>query len=245
MRRTTYRTTVAAIALLAGAGFASAQRGDGPAQKNEAPSPAPQSQQQAPAEKMAPPGRALDKDKGTQMKPSAPATTGQAQPKGDDAKKSEQPKGSTTGQAPPKSDAPQPGAQPKGSAQQPSTQPKGPDTAQQPGVRPKSSAQQPGAQPAPTTGQATAPASAAVNLTADQKTQIRTTVLTANAPRATNVNFSVGVGTVVPQTVKLVAVPDVLIRIHPAWRGYMYFVVRDEIIVVEPRTLKIVAVLVV
>jgi hypothetical protein len=85
--------------------------------------------------------------------------------------------------------------------------------------------------------------SGAVNLTTEQRTTIRQNVLTANAPRATNINFAVNVGTVVPSSVRVVAVPDVLVRIHPAWRGYRYFVYNDEIIIVEPRTLKIVAVL--
>jgi hypothetical protein len=31
--------------------------------------------------------------------------------------------------------------------------------------------------------------------------------------------------------------------IRPAWRGFLYFVVEDEIIVVEPGSLKIVAVI--
>lgn len=34
-----------------------------------------------------------------------------------------------------------------------------------------------------------------------------------------------------------------IVEIHPAWRGYEFFLVRDEIIVVNPRTLEIVAVL--
>jgi hypothetical protein len=42
-----------------------------------------------------------------------------------------------------------------------------------------------------------------------------------------------------------VAVPATLVEIRPAWRGYMYFIVDEEIIIVEPRTHKIVAVLVV
>ena len=29
-----------------------------------------------------------------------------------------------------------------------------------------------------------------------------------------------------------------LVEIQPAWRGYMYFVYEDEIIIVEPRTLQ-------
>ena len=65
----------------------------------------------------------------------------------------------------------------------------------------------------------------------------------SGAPRVTNVNFSINVGTVVPRSVKLVVIPTILVEIHPAWRGYLYFIVGDEIIVVEPRTLKIVAVL--
>jgi hypothetical protein len=81
-----------------------------------------------------------------------------------------------------------------------------------------------------------------VALNTEQKAKIRSTVLTANAPRVTNVNFSIGVGTVVPRSVRLVAVPAPLIEIHPAWRGFMYFVHGDEIIIVEPGTLKIVAI---
>ena len=47
----------------------------------------------------------------------------------------------------------------------------------------------------------------------------------------------------VPRSVQFVTVPATLVEIHPAWRGYSYFIVDDEIIIVEPRTLKIVAVL--
>ncbi|MBX9774912.1 MAG: DUF1236 domain-containing protein [Xanthobacteraceae bacterium] len=86
-----------------------------------------------------------------------------------------------------------------------------------------------------------------VTLTTEQRTTIRTTVLqSSNAPRVTNVNFSLNVGTVVPRDrVKLVAVPATLVEIHPAWRGYLYFIVDERIIIVEPASYKIVAVLVV
>ena len=63
-----------------------------------------------------------------------------------------------------------------------------------------------------------------------------------NAPRVNNVNFSLSVGTVVPTTVRVVAVPPVLVEIHPRWRGFMYFVVGDQIIIVD-RSHRIVAVL--
>jgi hypothetical protein len=82
-----------------------------------------------------------------------------------------------------------------------------------------------------------------VSLTSEQKTVIRSKVLTGSAPRVTNVNFDIRVGTVVPRTVRVAPVPVTLVEIEPRWRGYMYFVYSDEIIIVEPRTLKIVAVL--
>ncbi len=69
-------------------------------------------------------------------------------------------------------------------------------------------------------------------LTTEQRTTIRNTVI-AKGPRATNVNFSVSVGTTVPTSVRVVAVPSTLIEIYPEWRGHMYFVVNDEIIIVD------------
>jgi hypothetical protein len=42
-------------------------------------------------------------------------------------------------------------------------------------------------------------------------------------PRVSNVNFSISVGTSVPETVRVVEVSPVLIEIHPEWRGHMYF----------------------
>ena len=57
-------------------------------------------------------------------------------------------------------------------------------------------------------------------------------------------NFKISVGTTVPERVRVVAVPDVLVEIRPEWRGYMYFVVGQRIIIVD-RNNRIVAVLVV
>ena len=81
-----------------------------------------------------------------------------------------------------------------------------------------------------------------VSLTSEQKTTIRNTVL-ASGPKVTNVNFDVRVGTVVPRTVRIAPLPATIVEIQPAWRGYMYFIYSDEIVVVEPGTLRIVAVL--
>ena len=64
-----------------------------------------------------------------------------------------------------------------------------------------------------------------------------------NAPRVDKVDFSLNVGTVVPRTVHVVEVPETIVEIHPEWRRYMYFVYNDEIVIVEPGSLKIVAVI--
>jgi hypothetical protein len=72
-----------------------------------------------------------------------------------------------------------------------------------------------------------------VTLTTEQRTKVRETVLVGNAPRVNNVNFALTVGTPVPTSVRVVEVPTTLIEIHPEWRGHMYFVVGEEIIIVD------------
>ena len=64
----------------------------------------------------------------------------------------------------------------------------------------------------------------------------------SNAPRATHVNFSINVGTAVPTTVRVVAVPQLIFDVQPEWRGHMYFIVGDQIIIVD-RNHRIVAVI--
>jgi hypothetical protein len=80
-------------------------------------------------------------------------------------------------------------------------------------------------------------------LTSEQRTKISTVVKSHSEARVTNVNFAVSVGTVVPRTVKIVALPEEVIVIHPAWRGYRFFIVNDQIVIVEPDSLRIVAVI--
>jgi peptidoglycan hydrolase-like protein with peptidoglycan-binding domain len=73
-----------------------------------------------------------------------------------------------------------------------------------------------------------------VTLSAEQRTHVRETIFaSANVPRVSNVNFAVRVGTVVPTSVRVVEVPEVLIGIHPEWRGHSYFVVNDDIVIVD------------
>jgi hypothetical protein len=80
-------------------------------------------------------------------------------------------------------------------------------------------------------------------LTVEQKTKVRETVLRGgSAPRVTSVNFNISVGTAVPTSVRVVELPPVLIEYYPDWRGHLYFVYNDEIIIVD-RNHRIIAVL--
>jgi hypothetical protein len=75
-------------------------------------------------------------------------------------------------------------------------------------------------------------ASGTVQLNDQQRTEIREHVLTS-APRLNSADFDVRVGVSVPRTVRVEAVPETLIRIHPEWRRHRFFVVNDEIIIVD------------
>lgn len=90
-----------------------------------------------------------------------------------------------------------------------------------------------------------ASATAVVNLTTTQKTEIRNTIINnSNAPRANNLNVNLSVGVVVPSTVHFAPLPPRIVEIEPAWRGYDYFLAGDQIVIIEPGTRRIVAILV-
>jgi hypothetical protein len=83
-----------------------------------------------------------------------------------------------------------------------------------------------------------------VTLSTEQRTKIRETVIKErNAPRVGKVDFQIREGVVIPRTVRMVEVPNVIVEVHPEWRGYKYFLVNDELVIVEPDTLRIVAVI--
>jgi len=87
-------------------------------------------------------------------------------------------------------------------------------------------------------------ARAAVNLSSEQRTRIHSIIVgERGAPRVGRVDFDVKVGTAVPRTIRLAPIPETIVTIEPEWRGFEYFLVGDEIVVVDPATLEIVAVL--
>jgi hypothetical protein len=52
--------------------------------------------------------------------------------------------------------------------------------------------------------------------------------------------LSVSVGVVVPSAIRLYDVPSEIVEIYPAFRGYKFVVVEEEIVIIEPRTRKVV-----
>jgi hypothetical protein len=80
-------------------------------------------------------------------------------------------------------------------------------------------------------------------LSDQQQTRVRETVLKQRGNRVTNVNFSVTIGTRVPRSVRLAPLPVAVIELVPEYRTYHYVVVRDDIVFVDPVSYEIVYVL--
>jgi uncharacterized protein DUF1236 len=91
-----------------------------------------------------------------------------------------------------------------------------------------------------TTGQA----GASAKLSTEQRTKITTVIKEQRVAPVNNVNFSISVGTKVPRAgVSFHPLPASVVTIYPEWRGYEFILVRDQIVVIDPRTLEIVAIL--
>jgi Protein of unknown function (DUF1236) len=229
MKNARLLSTVAATLLLA-VGAASAQD----VKKDEAPARAPAAQQNAPAEKVAPAMKP-----GAQKK--APETTGQA-PEGDRTKASD--KGAMDKGAMDKGAMDK--KKDKGAAAKDSSDAKSGDvkaktndnTAQ--GATGAKSSQSTTEKDRATTGQGAAAGSA--NLSTEQRTKINT-IIRQNKVEPAHLNVSVRVGIRVPESVRFYPLPAEVFVIYPEWRGYDYILVGDQILVINPRTHEIVAIL--
>jgi cytoskeletal protein RodZ len=106
-------------------------------------------------------------------------------------------------------------------------------------------AQQPTSQPstATNTAQSSTNVNASVNINDQQRTRVAESITRLNVQPLTNVNFSLTVGTAVPRDIRLQTLPADVVEVVPQYRGYSFFVVRDEIVIVEPSTYQIVTVL--
>jgi urease beta subunit len=77
----------------------------------------------------------------------------------------------------------------------------------------------------------------------EQQTKFNEVIRRQNIRSVTNVNFSVSVGTAIPTSVHVYDVPREIVTIYPEYRGKKFVVVRDEIVIIEPGTRKIVSVI--
>jgi hypothetical protein len=169
---------------------------------------------------------------------SAPNTTGPAQaqsnnPPAQPAAQPNSPSQAQTNTSPPANNQTQSQTQPA------------PGTNTNAGTQPSNNAanQQPNNQ----TNTAQSPSSTNVNISANlndtQRTRVTESITRLNAAPLTNVNFALSVGTVVPRDIRLQPLPTDVVEIVPQYRGYNFVVVRDEIVIVEPSSYKIVDVL--
>ncbi len=203
--------TVSAAALIAGAGFATAQDRGGPAAAPQGSSPA---QQSAPPASQ-PGGGSTKGGSEIQQRQEAPPVRAQQQQqdRGDQMQRAQEPREQRQNRA-------QERSSPKADKNATDTK-----------------SDRKGA----TTGQGSAGSQAA--LTGEQRTKISSTIRQTNVKRETNVNFNVAVGTVVPRTVTLHALPPTVVEVYPQWRGYRFVMIGDEIVIIDPGSHRIVAVI--
>jgi hypothetical protein len=46
----------------------------------------------------------------------------------------------------------------------------------------------------------------------------------------------------VPRTVRFATLPRAIVEIEPEWRGFEYFMIGDQMVIVDPRSMEIVAI---
>ena len=121
---------------------------------------------------------------------------------------------------------------------QPST-----NTAAQPSNNQTNTAAQPSNNQTGTAQSRSSNVNISANLDDRQRTRVTESITKLNARPVENVNFSLSVGTVVPRDVRFQPLPADVVEVVPQYRGYNFFVVRDDIVIVDPSSYQIVDVL--
>ncbi len=115
-------------------------------------------------------------------------------------------------------------------------------TQQQQGAQPQQGTPQQSAQPQQGTSSSSAKS---VTLSTEQKTKIQTSIKSQSVEHysRTRVNFDLRVGIRVPTTIRVFVLPVEIVEIVPQYRGFKYIIVEDEILILDPVTLEIVAII--
>ncbi|MEJ1161423.1 DUF1236 domain-containing protein [Prosthecomicrobium sp. N25] len=84
-----------------------------------------------------------------------------------------------------------------------------------------------------------------VKLKGEERSRVTATLVERAKPvERSKIKFNINVGTSVPRgEIELHSVPETIVSIVPQYRGYRYFVVEDEIVIVEPSSYRIVEVI--
>lgn len=94
-----------------------------------------------------------------------------------------------------------------------------------------------------TTGHTQGSRGASVRLSQEQRTRIAAIVGKGHvAHTSNNVNFSVTVGAAVPRSVHVEVLPRDIVEVVPQYEGFDYVLVGDQILIVDPDTMEIVAI---
>jgi hypothetical protein len=93
-------------------------------------------------------------------------------------------------------------------------------------------------------GKAEEPGGKSAHLSDDQRIKLKGLIDRGRvAGRVDHPDFSVRVGTVVPRDIRVTVLPTEIVEVVPQYRGYDYILIGDELLIVDPHTLEIVAIL--
>lgn len=81
-------------------------------------------------------------------------------------------------------------------------------------------------------------------LSGEQRTKVQSSFRGHKDKSVKNLNVTISIGTAIPRSVTLYAVPEDVEVIVPEYRRYKYFVYEDEVVIVDPDTYEIVEVIV-
>jgi Protein of unknown function (DUF1236) len=220
--------TAATAALIAGTGFANAQ-----GMNREAPSAGAGMQQSAPSSDRGSAATPMNRDSAPEQGTKSTQSEEKMQPKGGKTQQTQGdmkagPKGDNKGEKSAQdTNMNNKGEKPNAMSSEKAEDRNGSMKAEQKGSDSK------------TVGQA----GAGAKLSGEQRTKISTVIRNQHVAPVTNVNFSISVGTRVPRDVAFHPLPTEIVTIYPDWRGYEFILVNGQIIVVDPQSFEIVAVI--
>jgi hypothetical protein len=234
-----FMMSVAAAALIAGAGFAHAQ---GTGTSREAPSAGGAVQQSAPSSAAPSSATPMNRSDDSKMNRSEDSSKPAAKTTQSDEKM--QPQGSKSQRA---QDDLKAGTKPEKSAQDnmkgEKSKSMSSDTSDKGAASKdmKAEGQQKGAADSKsqtTTGNAATSATAAPP--PEKRTQIVSAIKSERIEETTNVNFELNIGARVPTSVRFYPLPPRIVEIYPEWRGYEVIRVHGRYVIVRPQTHEIV-----